>query len=103
VESALIAHPAVLEAAVVCREDESRLLKPAAFVVLNSTFQPNDRLGRELQDWVADKIGAYKRPRWIEFLTEIPKTATGKVQRFKLRESINSEARSGMPQDSNRD
>jgi benzoate-CoA ligase family protein len=102
VESALIAHPAVLEAAVVGREDESRLLKPAAFVVLNSNFQPNDRLGRELQDWVADKIGAYKRPRWIEFLTEIPKTATGKVQRFKLREFINSEAKTSMPQDSSR-
>jgi benzoate-CoA ligase len=87
VESALMAHPAVLEAAVVCREDENRLLKPAAFVVVNHGFQPTDNLTRELQDWVAEKIGAYKRPRWVKFLNEIPKTATGKVQRFKLRES----------------
>jgi acyl-coenzyme A synthetase/AMP-(fatty) acid ligase len=46
----------------------------------------SDQLTRELQDWVAQKIGAYKRPRWIEFLPELPKTATGKLQRYKLRE-----------------
>jgi benzoate-CoA ligase len=86
VESALIAHPAVREAAVVARDDENGLTKPAAYVVLNTDVNGNGALARELQDWVAEKIGAYKRPRWIEFLPELPKTATGKLQRFKLRE-----------------
>jgi acyl-coenzyme A synthetase/AMP-(fatty) acid ligase len=86
VESALMAHPAIREAAVVARDDESGLTKASAYVVLNDEFAAGDRLIRELQDWVAEKIGAYKRPRWIEFLPELPKTATGKLQRFKLRE-----------------
>lgn len=86
VESALIAHPAIREAAVVARHDRSKLTKPAAYVVLNAEFTPSAQLARELQDWVGEKIGAYKRPRWIEFLPELPKTATGKLQRFKLRE-----------------
>ncbi len=86
VESALIAHPAVLEAAVIARDDEAGLAKPAAYVVLKTEFAPNDQLGRELQDLVAEQIGGYKRPRWIEFVHELPKTATGKLQRFKLRE-----------------
>jgi acyl-coenzyme A synthetase/AMP-(fatty) acid ligase len=86
VESALIAHPAVREAAIVAREDEAGLTKPAAFVVLGEKFEPSDQLTRELQDWVAGKLNGYKRPRWIEFLPELPKTPTGKVQRFKLRE-----------------
>jgi benzoate-CoA ligase family protein len=86
VESALIAHPAVREAAVVARDDEAGLTKPAAYVVVNAEFAPREQLARDLQDWVAQKVGGYKRPRWIEFLPEIPKTATGKLQRFKLRE-----------------
>ena len=86
VESALIAHPAVLEAAVIARDDEAALAKPAAYVVLKSDFTGNEKLRSELQDWVASRIGGYKRPRWIEFLPELPKTATGKLQRFKLRE-----------------
>jgi benzoate-CoA ligase family protein len=86
VESALIAHPAVREAAVVGRDDEAGLTKPVAYVVVNGTNTSREALAEELQDWVADKIGAYKRPRWIEFLPEIPKTATGKLQRFKLRQ-----------------
>jgi benzoate-CoA ligase len=86
VESALLAHPAVLEAAVIARDDEANLAKPAAYVVLKKEFEPGENLGRELQDFVADRIGGYKRPRWIEFLQELPKTATGKLQRFKLRE-----------------
>jgi benzoate-CoA ligase len=85
VEGALIAHPAVLEAAVIARDDEAALAKPAAFVVLKSTFTANEQLARELQDWVGERVGGYKRPRWIEFLPELPKTATGKLQRFKLR------------------
>ena len=86
VESALIAHPAVREAAVVAREDESGLTKPAAYVVISEEFEPEERLAHDLQEWVAERAGGYKRPRWIEFLAEIPKTATGKLQRFKLRE-----------------
>ena len=86
VESALIAHPAVREAAVVAREDHDGLTKPAAFVVLNAEFVPSEQLTHELQELVGQKVGGYKRPRWIEFLSEIPKTATGKLQRFKLRE-----------------
>jgi len=86
VESVLIAHPAVLEAAVIAREDEDGLTKAAAYVVLNAKFAPSEALSNELQELVGQKIGGYKRPRWIEFLSEIPKTATGKLQRFKLRE-----------------
>ena len=86
VESVLIAHPAVREAAVVAREDQDGLTKAAAYVVLNAEFAPSEELSHELQDLVGETIGGYKRPRWIEFLSEIPKTATGKLQRFKLRE-----------------
>ena len=86
VESVLIAHPAVREAAVVVREDGEGLTKAAAYVVLNAEFVPSEELSRELKDFVGQKIGGYKRPHWIEFLSEIPKTATGKLQRFKLRE-----------------
>jgi len=86
VESALIAHPSVREAAVIARNDESGLTKPAAYVVLNHDSPVSELLIQELQDWVAQKIGRYKEPRWIEFLPELPKTATGKLQRFKLRE-----------------
>jgi benzoate-CoA ligase family protein len=86
VESALIAHPAILEAAVVAHEDEAGLAKPIAYIVLRSDYRASQQLALELQDWVAARIGGYKRPRWIEFLPEIPKTATGKLQRFKLRQ-----------------
>jgi len=86
VESALISHPAVQEAAIIAREDKNRLTKPAAYVVVKADFVPNDDLVLALQDWVTQKLGAYKRPRWITFLPELPKTATGKLQRFKLRE-----------------
>jgi benzoate-CoA ligase family protein len=86
VESTLLAHPAVREAAVISREDGAGLPKPAAYVVVNSEILPGEQLAIELQEWVAQRIGRYKRPRWIVFLPEIPKTATGKMQRFKLRE-----------------
>lgn len=86
VESALIAHPAVQEAAVIAREDKHRLTKPAAYVVVKPDHFGDADLARTLQDWVTEKLGAYKRPRWIRFLPELPKTATGKLQRFKLRE-----------------
>ncbi|MGC1089147.1 MAG: benzoate-CoA ligase family protein, partial [Candidatus Acidiferrum sp.] len=87
VESVLIGHPAVREAAVVAREDQDGLTKPAAYVVLHAESARSEQLMHELQELVAQRIGGYKRPRWIEFLTEIPKTATGKLQRFKLRDA----------------
>jgi benzoate-CoA ligase family protein len=86
VESALIAHPAVHEAAVIAREDANKLTKPAAYVVIKPDFVAGEDLAKNLQDWVSDRIGPYKRPRWIEFLPDLPKTPTGKLQRFKLRE-----------------
>jgi benzoate-CoA ligase family protein len=86
VESALIAHPAVREAAVIARENDTGLTKPAAYVVVNPGFSPNERLAAELKEWVGKKLDVNKQPRWVEFLEEIPKTATGKLQRFKLRQ-----------------
>lgn len=85
VESALISHPAVVECAVVGHEDQSELIKPKAFVVLNKSFTPSDSLATELIDYAQEKLAAYKRPRWVEFVDELPKTATGKIQRFRLR------------------
>jgi benzoate-CoA ligase len=85
VEGALIAHPAVLEAAVVGREDADGLVKPAAYVVLKPGHARSDELGAELQQHVKTLLAPYKYPRWVFFLDELPKTATGKLQRFKLR------------------
>jgi len=85
VEAALITHEAVLEAAVVGAEDENKLIKPKAYLVLKQGQSPSDSLKAALQQHVKDKLAPYKYPRWIEFLSELPKTATGKIQRFKLR------------------
>lgn len=85
VEAALVSHDAVLEAAVVGAEDESRLIKPKAYVVLKQGQTGSDKLAQALQQHVKDKLAPYKYPRWIEFIGELPKTATGKIQRFKLR------------------
>ena len=84
VESALIAHDAVLEAAVVASADESGLTKPKAFVVLKEGVIAGDALGLELQEFVKSRLAPYKYPRYIEFMTELPKTATGKLQRYVL-------------------
>ena len=75
-------HPAVLEAAVIGVADHDGLVKPKAYVVLKSG-QSIDVTA--LQTHVKDQLAPYKYPRWIEFVTELPKTATGKIQRFKLR------------------
>jgi benzoate-CoA ligase len=85
VENALIAHPAVLESGVVGREDHDTLVKPMAFVVLRQGVAGTPELAKELQQFVRERLAEYKRPRWVEFLAELPKTATGKIQRFKLR------------------
>lgn len=85
VESALITHEAVLEAAVVAKEDEEKLVKPLAFVVLKPDRAASPGLAEELKQHVKSRLAPYKYPRWIEFIDELPKTATGKIQRFKLR------------------
>lgn len=85
VESALISHPGVLEAAVVGCEDAQGLVKPAAMVVLKAGHMASDALAEELKKHVKASIAPYKYPRWIYFVEELPKTATGKIQRFKLR------------------
>lgn len=85
-ENALIDHPAVHECGVIGREDRDGLTKPAAFVVLTAGIEPTPDLALELQRFVRERLAEYKRPRWVEFLTELPKTATGKIQRYRLRE-----------------
>ncbi len=85
VEATLVEHPAVLEAAVVGREDDDGLVKPEAFVVLRDSRARSDALAAELRRFVKEKLAPYKYPRWVAFVDELPKTATGKVQRFKLR------------------
>ncbi|MGJ4898022.1 benzoate-CoA ligase family protein [Bradyrhizobium oligotrophicum] len=85
VESALITHPAVLEAAVVPEADPEGLLKPKAYVVLRPSVD-RSTLHEALKEHVKQKIGPWKYPRWIEVVDSLPKTATGKIQRFKLRE-----------------
>ncbi len=85
VEAALVTHEAVLEAAVVGKADEDQLIKPKAFVVLKAGVAESDALFDNLKQHVKGKLAPFKYPRWIEFVTELPKTATGKIQRFKLR------------------
>lgn len=90
VESALMSHPAVLECAVVGIPDSANLIKPKAFVVLKPGYNADDQVHadsvrNELISHCKEKMAEYKRPRWIEFVRELPKTATGKIQRFKLR------------------
>jgi len=87
VEEALISHAAVLEAAVVGRQDRDGLTKPKAFVILREGSTASDVLVGDLQSHVKDRIGVWKYPRWIEFVDSLPKTATGKIQRFRLRET----------------
>ena len=85
VESTLIEHDAVLECAVVGIGDRANLIKPKAFVVLSPGYEASEDLAEKLTQHCVSEMEAYKRPRWIEFLPELPKTATGKIQRFKLR------------------
>jgi 4-hydroxybenzoate-CoA ligase len=88
VENALVSHPSVLEAAVIPAADHDGLLKPKAFIVLKGA-QANGALDDVLKEHVKRSIGPWKYPRWIEVVDELPKTATGKIQRFKLREMSN--------------
>ncbi|MFT3772068.1 MAG: benzoate-CoA ligase family protein [Minicystis sp.] len=85
VEAALISHDKVLEAAVVAHKDEHALVKPKALVVLKDLAHASEALADELRAHVKARLAPYKYPRWVEFVKELPKTATGKIQRFKLR------------------
>jgi len=86
VEDALVSHPAVLEAAVVAKKDEHGLVKPKAYVVLKKGRRPSEKLAVDIQLFVKKSIAPYKYPRWIEFTKKLPRTSTGKIQRYKLRE-----------------
>jgi benzoate-CoA ligase len=86
VENTLAEHPAVLETAVVGAMDQDELVKPKAYVLLRQGYAPSPQLAGELQEFVKKKLAHYKYPRWIAFVDDLPKTATGKIQRFKLRE-----------------
>ena len=85
IEQALVSHASVLEAAVVAASDDDGLEKPKAFIVLKED-KNTDGLESDLKEHVKNAVGKWKYPRWIEFVPDLPKTATGKIQRFKLRE-----------------
>lgn len=84
VEKTLLQHQAVLECAVIGSKDESNLIKPKAFVVLKDGYKASEQLEREIKDFVKNKIAHYKYPRWVQFISELPKTTTGKIKRLEL-------------------
>ena len=86
VESCLLAHPAVAEASVVAERDQQGLEKPIAYIVLKSGFEAGDTVADELRNFTRERLAVYKCPKSFEFVSELPKTATGKIQRFKLRQ-----------------
>jgi 4-hydroxybenzoate-CoA ligase len=86
VEAALTSHEAVLEAAVIGKEDSDGLIKPKAFIVLKKGYAADDGLLENLKIHVKEIAGPWKFPRWIELRDGLPRTATGKIQRFKLRD-----------------
>lgn len=85
IESTLISHEAVVECAVVAQRDAAGLIKPKAYVVLKKGIPGTEELAEELIAYCRENMADYKRPRWVEFVSELPKTATGKIQRYKLR------------------
>jgi benzoate-CoA ligase len=85
VEAALLTHPNVLEVAVIGVPDDQQLIKPKAYVVTKEGVPGTPALAETLKQHVKDRLAPYKYPRWVEFVAELPKTATGKIQRFKLR------------------
>lgn len=92
IENCLLEHQAILEAAVVGEKTDNSLIVPKAYIVLKDEFEPSVQLEKNIQEFVKNHLARYKYPRMIEFIDELPKTATGKIQRFKLRESIPSGA-----------
>jgi benzoate-CoA ligase len=85
IENTLMEHPAVLESGVIGDTDADGLLKPKAYVLLKPEFKASDELRLELQTHVKTRLAPYKYPRWVEFVEDLPKTVTGKIQRFRLR------------------
>jgi benzoate-CoA ligase family protein len=88
VEKTINDHPAAAESAVVGYKDRDELIKPYAFVVLKAGAEPSENLSEDIKQFVKDRIAAYKYPRWIEFVEDIPKTPGGKIQRFVLQERV---------------
>lgn len=86
IENALASHPAVLESAVVAARDREGLEKPRAFIVIGDNYEAEEALADTLKEHVKTRIGMWKYPRWIVFVESLPKTPTGKIQRFKLRD-----------------
>jgi benzoate-CoA ligase len=89
VESTLVQHPAILEAAVIGKIDADGLTKTKAFIVLKAGQSLTEE---EVKVFVKERLAPYKYPRFIQFITELPKTATGKIQRFRLRDLENKKA-----------
>ncbi len=87
VENCLSTHPAVQECAVIGHPDQKNLIKPKAFVVLKEGYKGSEELIEEMKKWALDRLAKFKYPRWIEIMSELPKSATGKIQRFKLRKT----------------
>ena len=85
IEAELVSHEKVLEAAIVGRPDADDLIKPEAHIILNDPGDASDALEEELLAHVKANLAPYKYPRWFNFVEELPKTATGKIQRYKLR------------------
>jgi benzoate-CoA ligase family protein len=85
IENVILQHDAISEVAVIGIPNTEGLEKPKAFIVLKSGHEPSEELKKELQQFVKKNLASYKYPRSIEFIDELPKTATGKIQRFKLR------------------
>jgi acyl-coenzyme A synthetase/AMP-(fatty) acid ligase len=88
IESALVEHPQVLEAAVVGRADENGLLKAEAWVVLKNPVHASEHTAEDIRVFCKNKLSPYKFPAWINFIDQLPKTATGKIQRYKLRAAL---------------
>jgi len=88
VENAVLSHPAVAETGVIGAADKDELEKPMAYVVLKEGYEASPELTKEIQDKVRTTLAHYKTPRWIHYVKELPRTATGKIQRYKLRERV---------------
>ncbi|MDD3654220.1 MAG: benzoate-CoA ligase family protein [Desulfotomaculaceae bacterium] len=91
VEDAMLHHEAVAECAVIGAADKDELVKPMAFAVLKEGYEGSPELEKSIQNFVRDNIAHYKAPRWIRFVTELPRTATGKIQRYKLRDQVKNQ------------
>jgi acyl-coenzyme A synthetase/AMP-(fatty) acid ligase len=92
IENVLMEHPMVQEAAAIGNADGNNLIKPAAYVVLKKGASNTPQMIEEIRQHVLDRLAAYKCPQTFEMVAELPKTATGKIQRYKLRQSTPSTA-----------